>query len=180
MARIVLVPVVQNPTRSPESYTLSVQRRESNLVSRRTFHGIGVSLLLAAGLLLAGCGSKHPAEPEPGSSLIVDWDALALLFDDPLFTSLPLRLSDQGAAQPLVAAETELVNGIRARDLDDVLSALSRIRVEREAYASCPCSIPGDTALLAAISLFETRGQGILAHVITSAASAAITPETTR
>lgn len=179
MARIVLVPVVQNPTRNPESYTLSVQRRESNLVSRRTFHGIGLSLLLAAGLLLAGCSSsKHPADSGPDP--IVDWDALALLFDDPLFTSLPLRLSDQGAAQPLVAAETALVNGIRARDLDDVLSALSRIRVEREAYASCPCSIPGDRALLAAISLFETRGQGILAHVTTSAASAATTPETTR
>jgi len=148
------------------------------LVSRRAFHGIGLSLLLAAGLLLAGCGSKHPAEPGPDPT--VDWDALALLFDDPLFTSLPLRLADQGAAQPLVAAETELVNGIRARDLDDVLRALSRIRVEREAYASCPCSIPGDTALLVAISLFETRGQGILAHLTTSAASAAITPEATR
>lgn len=149
------------------------------MVSRGTFHGIGLSLLLAAGLLLAGCGSKHPAEPEPGSPLIVDWDALARLFDDPLFTGLPLGLEDQGAAQPLVAAETELVNGIRARDFDVVLRALSRIRVEREAYASCPCSVPGDTALLVAISLFETRGQGYLEHVIASAASAAITREAT-
>jgi hypothetical protein len=148
------------------------------LVSRRTFDRIGLSLLLAAGLLLAACGSKHPAEPGPDP--IVDWDALSRLFDDPLFTSLPLGLEDQGAAQPLVAAETELVNGIRARNLQVVLRALSQVRVEREAYARCPCSIPGDTALLVAISLFETRGQGYLAHVNTSAASAAMIPEATR
>lgn len=174
MARIVLVPVGQilHDVSQQGGYTL---------VARRTFDRIWLGLLVAMGLLFASCSSsKHPAEPGLDPSIEVDWDALARLFDDPLFLSLPLGLEDQGAAQALVAAEADLVGGIRARDLEVVLGALSRIRAEREAYGRCPCSIPGDVPLLLAISLFETRGLGYLAHVTTSAAPAAMNPEAAR
>jgi hypothetical protein len=150
------------------------------LVSLRTFDGVWVCPLFAAVLLLVGCGSKHPAEPVPDPPMAVDWDALARLFDDPLFKSLPLDLVDQGAAQSLIAAQSELISGIRARDLEVVLPALSTIRVERETYAMCPCYVPGDMPVLLAISLFEIRGHQYLAHESSSAASAAIAPEAVR
>lgn len=124
------------------------------------------------------CGSDPPtapriATPPPAATPNqVDWDALARLFDDPLFRGLAAELTSQEEARPLARAADELVAGIRTRDID-VSAALDRLAQERLLYSQLPGFHHDDSALLSAFALFEMRGRSFL-HAGSTAAGATL------
>jgi hypothetical protein len=125
--------------------------------------------IIVLGALCVGCGSEHPMAPVASVPVSrppvspptpsVDWEALARLFDDPLYRGLPSLLRDSESAEPLVARVAELSAAIQNRDVESLERVLAAMPADREAYAARPGYTACESVLLIAMKIVELRGE---------------------
>lgn len=124
----------------------------------RTF--AGASFLTA---VLVACGGSPTAPPDPEPpGVVVDWEGLRRLYDDPLYRRLAHLLEDESVANTLQAEMSALVLEIQNEDLAGLKQALAQIHETRVTYAARAGSDRHQEPQLLALALFEIRGAAFI------------------
>ena len=114
----------------------------------------------------AACGNQHPTAPSsPEPPVVVDWEGLGHLYDDPLYRRLAHLIEDEAVAQSLDEEMAALALAIRSQNLTGMKKAMERIHAERVAYAERLGADRHEEPQLHALLLFEIRGAAFINYM---------------